>query len=107
MCGGGGAAITTSTNFTSPVICFSDKCYCVHVMVIISFCVSCLGLSQLFQNNFGNNRLRLELENYSSLMGQNCVYKDYKRSKRCKREVQVIAGLGDIKTVYLTCVQVD
>ena len=66
-----------------------------------------VGLSQLFQNNFGNNRLRLELENYSSLMGQNCVYKDYKRSKRCKREVQVIAGLGDIKTVYLTCVQVD
>ena len=67
-----------------------------------------LGLSQLFQNNFGNNRLRLELENYSSLMGQNYVYKDYKRSKRCKREVQVRAGLGDIKTVYLiTCVQVD
>ena len=66
-----------------------------------------VGLSQLFQKNFGNNRLRLELENYSSLMGQNCVYKGYKRSKRCKRKVQVIAGLGDIKTVYLTCVQAN
>ena len=28
-----------------------------------------LGLSQLFENNFGNNRYLLEYENYSSLIG--------------------------------------
>ena len=28
-----------------------------------------LGLSQLFENNFGNNRCLLEYENYSSLIG--------------------------------------
>ena len=28
-----------------------------------------VGLSQLFKNNFGNNRYLLEYENYSSLIG--------------------------------------
>ena len=28
-----------------------------------------VGLSQLFENNFGNNRYLLEYENYSSLIG--------------------------------------
>ena len=40
--GGGGAAISTSTTFTSPVSHIPD--YCVHVMVIISFCVSIMCL---------------------------------------------------------------
>ena len=45
-----------------------------------------LGLSQLFQNNFGNNRLRLELENYSSLMGQNVSTKITKGQKGAREK---------------------
>ena len=37
-------------------------------------------------NNFGNNRLRLELENYSSLMGQNCLQRLQKVKKVQARE---------------------
>ena len=45
-----------------------------------------IGLSQLFQNNFGNNRLRLELENYSSLMGQNVSTKITKGQKGAREK---------------------
>ena len=37
--------------------------------IVFHFELSVLGLSQLFENNFGNNRCLLEYENYSSLIG--------------------------------------